>query len=187
MLGNPNIDQTIRDTAGKVELGEDLIGLLGRLGDTQQVVLCVDDGHLQSRSLLLGLPIFLEPASHRNALLVCTAPDDSNFDGALTEVTDAQRRGILSEIQLPDVDGPMLTHLMSQWGSTRKDDERISEVLERVSRVQLTGLRFKVARAWAQDLVEQPDVSVATECDISKSHSKSSCRTYPFGCGGSRR
>ena len=106
--------------------------------------------------------IFVEPASHRNALLVCTAPDDSKFDGALTEViTDAQRRGSYLRYSCRMSMARCSRIGCVSGGANQRTMSGFWEVLERVSRVEQPGLRFKVARAWAQDLVEQPDVSVA--------------------------
>ncbi len=81
--------------------GEDLVGLLGRAGENQPVALLVDDAHIQARSLLLGLPLYLEPSASRDALLVLGAPAELPAQGPLSDLLeDARDREILTVVEL---------------------------------------------------------------------------------------
>ena len=93
-LPNGPLPPEISDIAQRLDYHEDRIGLLGRLGSHVQVALLLDDAQVQSRSVLLGLPVFLEPGDGRNTLLVCAAPSKPAHDGPLSEViSDAAARG----------------------------------------------------------------------------------------------
>jgi len=108
------LDDDIRAALPQLGYGEDLGGVLGRAGKHTPVALLVDDAQIQSRSMLLGLPLFLEPTGDRDALLVVTAPDDAALDGPLAEVVEEARgREPLVEITLPDF-GPEAAGVLAE-------------------------------------------------------------------------
>ena len=80
------LDDEMRAALPQLGYGEDLVGVLGRAGRHAPVALLLDDAQTQSRSCLLGLPLFLEPSGARDALVVVTAPTDPADDGGLAEV-----------------------------------------------------------------------------------------------------
>lgn len=89
----------------KLRYAEDLLGVLGRAGESAPVALLLDDAHLQSRAVLLGLPLFIEPSKSRRSLLVLGAPADPAEDGPLVDIiADARAREILVEVELPPWD-----------------------------------------------------------------------------------
>ena len=104
----------IRGALGNLGYGEDFVGLLGRAGETESVALILDDAHLQSRSVLMGLTLFMEPGDARKALLILAAPGETREDGVLAEViTDAREREILVEVTLPSVEVPLVNALLA--------------------------------------------------------------------------
>lgn len=112
-LSRAPLDKQLADALPQLQLGEDLIGLFGRVGDSTPVAMLLDDAHLQSRSFLLGLTLFVEPAPDRNALLVVAGPSDRRHDGPLVELlADAKRRACLTEIDLPAWDQAFAADLL---------------------------------------------------------------------------
>ena len=110
------LPEELRKVLPQIRYGEDLVGLFGRLGDKQPVALLLDDAHLQSRAILLGMPLFLEPAPGRQALLVVTAPDNPQDDGPLADLlADAAARNILVQIGLPQLDPELARHLIAAY------------------------------------------------------------------------
>ncbi|MCB9522172.1 MAG: tetratricopeptide repeat protein [Myxococcales bacterium] len=117
MIKRSPIEPKLLEALPNLRFGEDRIGLLGRVGDKAPVALLLDDAHIQSRSVILGLPLFCEPAPERNALLVLAGPDDPKDDSALNELLgDAQDRGLLTEIQLPPLDEAFAAQLIQAAG-----------------------------------------------------------------------
>lgn len=97
------LEASLKEALPRLKFGEDRIGLLGRAGDSVPVALLLDDAQIQSRSVLLGLPLLMEPSDKRNALLVVAAPSDTKNDSGLSELlADARHRKILTEITLPE-------------------------------------------------------------------------------------
>lgn len=114
VLSRAALEPNIAQALDQLRLGEDLVGVLGRAGDKGQVAFLLDDAHLQSRSAMLGLPLLVEPAPERAALLVMTAPDDPAQDGPLIELlVDARERDILTEITLPAWDAALAGALLT--------------------------------------------------------------------------
>jgi tetratricopeptide (TPR) repeat protein len=110
------LPEELRKVLPQIRYGEDLVGLFGRLGDQQPVSLLLDDAHLQSRAILLGMPLFLEPAPGRQALLVLAAPDNPQDDGPLADLlADAAARNILTQVALPQLDPEMARHLIAAY------------------------------------------------------------------------
>ncbi|MEZ4431383.1 MAG: tetratricopeptide repeat protein [bacterium] len=110
----------LRAALDKLRYAEDLLGVLGRAGDKAPIALLLDDAHLQSRAVLLGLPLFIEPAPTRNVLLVLGGPADPADDGPLADVVvDARSRGILTEIALPAWGEDRAAALLAAAGADR--------------------------------------------------------------------
>lgn len=116
------LDDDMRAALPKLGYGEDLVGVLGRGGRHAPVALLVDDAWIQSRSMLLGLPLFLEPTGDREALLVAAAPDDPSDDGALGEIIEEARgREQLLEITLTAPDAESLEAFVEAAGEGTVD------------------------------------------------------------------
>ncbi|MEE2787307.1 MAG: hypothetical protein VX589_08205 [Myxococcota bacterium] len=164
ILAESELPAELKDVLPKLNLSEDIIGLFGRLGEHQPVALCLDNAHLQARSMILGLPIFLEPSKERNATLICAAPDSPADDGALADViADAQARGMLTEIHLPPLDDEEFVTLWSMHGG-KAGDPRIGEVLSQLAGIVDHDLRKAAARAWCEALAASDDeTTVETE------------------------
>ncbi len=141
--------------------GEDLVGLLGRAGENQPVALLVDDAHIQARSLLLGLPLYLEPSASRDALLVLGAPAELPAQGPLSDLLeDARDREILTVVELTAPD------------PSRAEDARLPEhpgALRALAVAALEGARFHglaLGRVlghdedWVEDLLHDEDHEV---------------------------
>ncbi len=112
------LPEELRKVLPQIRYGEDLLGLFGRLGDQTPVACLLDDAHMQSRAVLLGLPLFLEPSPGRKALLVLGAPDNPQDDGPLTDVlADAAARNNLTQIGLPQLDPEFARHLVAAYES----------------------------------------------------------------------
>ncbi len=110
------LPEELRKVLPQIRYGEDLVGLFGRLGDKQPVALLLDDAHLQSRAVLLGMPLFMEPAPGRRALLVLGAPDNPQDDGPLGDIlADAAARNVLTQVTLPPLDPEMARHLIAVY------------------------------------------------------------------------
>ena len=142
----------IRKALGNLGYGEDFIGLLGRAGEDLPVALVLDDAHLQSRSVLMGLTLFMEPGDARRALLVLGAPDETREDGVLSEViSDARERELLVEITLPTVDEEFIQALVDARFSTPPQDwaEPLAQSAERFPR---GADRLRWVNAWLDDL-----------------------------------
>ncbi|MCB9539667.1 MAG: tetratricopeptide repeat protein [Myxococcales bacterium] len=147
------IDPKLREAFDKLGYGEDWVGLLGRVGDSAPVALLLDDGHVQSRAVLLGLPLFVEPAPDRKALLVMAAPDDPNDDGPLAEViADARERELLVEITLPDFSVEHVSALCDAWFHG-KAPAWADVLVEAVPAVRAP-LQLACARAWLAALTD---------------------------------
>jgi len=107
----PALAENLKEAVTRVQYGEDFIGILGRVGREQPVALLMTDAHLTSRSVLLGLPLFLEPDQNRDALLVLWA-EEGQTSGPLDEIVgEARRRGRLTEITVPRPTSSSLSHL----------------------------------------------------------------------------
>jgi len=143
------LDDELRKVLPQIRFGEDLVGLLGRLGDKAPVALLLDDAHLQSRAVLLGLPLFLEPAAGRKALLVLAGPDNPADDGPLADILqDAAGRNALTQLQLPAIDPEFVRHLLAAYDRPSAQAER---VLQFTQGPFFGGERLRIARAVLQD------------------------------------
>lgn len=150
------LPEELRKIIPQLRYGEDFVGLLGRAGDTQPVALIADDAHLQSRTLLLGLALYLEPAPSRNALLVLGGPEDARLDGPLSEVIgDAKARGILTEITLPDVSEDTLKALIEGWFGEGDARAVWAAPLASTLADARGPLAYAAARAWLGALQDQ--------------------------------
>lgn len=110
----------LRAALDKLRYAEDLLGVLGRAGERTPIALLLDDAHLQSRAVLLGLPLFIEPSPTRKVLLVLGGPADPTADGPLADVVaDARARGILVEVTLPAWDETRARDLLAAAGADR--------------------------------------------------------------------
>ena len=143
------LDDEQRKVLPQIRFGEDLVGLLGRLGDKAPVALLLDDAHMQSRAMLLGLPLFLEPAAGRKALLVLAGPDSPNDDGPLADILqDAGARNALTQLQLPTLDPEFTRHLLAAFDRSSGEAER---VLAYTQGPFFGGERLRIARAVLAD------------------------------------
>lgn len=150
-LARAPLDKKLKDALPQLQLGEDLIGVFGRVGDQTPVALLLDDAHLQSRAFLLGLTLFVEPAPNRAALLVVAGPADRRHDGPLNELLlDARRREILTEIDLPAWDASLTADLLAE----RFGERRPAEVAETLAALpgERPAVQMTLAHAWLDDL-----------------------------------
>ncbi len=160
MVRRAPLDEPLASALDQLQLGEDLIGVFGRAGEKAPVALLLDDAHLQSRAVLLGLALYLEPSATRRALLVVGAPDDANDDAPLAEVLgDARERGILEEIRLPDVDA----HFAGALWKARFGAPAPTGVAEAIAARakpgpgSLASDALRLARAWLDDAADPAD------------------------------
>lgn len=148
-IARSSIDPALLAQLDKLRFGEDLIGLLGRAGDSAPVALLLDDAHLQGRSVLLGLTLFVEPSPDRNALLVLAGPDDPAQDGPLAEViADAKDRGILTEIALPVWDERRAGGLVSAFFGASAPADWAAPLAANGTESASDSDRMRCARAW---------------------------------------
>ena len=150
VLGRAPLDQQIAQALDQLRLGEDLIGVLGRAGDKEPVAFLLDDAHLQGRSVLLGLPLLVEPAPERRALVVLACPDEVGHDGPLAEVlADAKERDILLDIRLPAWDADFAADLLqARFGEVPAEWPAL---LAQVG-VGREAVRLGEAHRWLEDL-----------------------------------
>ncbi|MFN3197058.1 MAG: hypothetical protein ACE366_01400 [Bradymonadia bacterium] len=155
LLEQVDLPEQLTKIIPQLRYGEDFVGLMGRAGDSAPVAMIVDHGHIQSRSLLLGLALYLEPAPERKALLVMGAPEDPKFDGPLSEIIgDARGRGILTEFTLSDWNAEVAGALVNTWyGDT--DHGAVTEALVAALDGVLGEGAFGAARAWLSALEGQ--------------------------------
>lgn len=122
LLERAPLNDELKKALPQVRFSEDLIGAFGRVGDQAPVALLLDDAHLQSRAILLGLPLFLEPSPKRAALLILGAPDQPQDDGPLGDVLfDASARNVLTQIALPGLDPEFTRHLLQAYDRPASD------------------------------------------------------------------
>lgn len=154
-LARAPLDGQLKEALPQLQLGEDLVGVLGRVGDQTPVALLLDDAHLQSRAFLLGLTLFVEPAPSRAALLVVAGPADRRQDGPLNELLlDARRRDVLTEIDLPAFDASMAEALLTaRFGAAPAEGvARALSELPGADAAEQLGL----AHAWLDHLGDAP-------------------------------
>ena len=149
------IDSALESAIPQLQFDEDRVGICGRLGVHFASVLLLDDAEFCSRTYLHGLPVFLEPDDQRNALLVCAVAHGGQHLGPLEEVLiDADSRGILTRVELPNLNAEHATALFSAIVTDVVD----AEVGELISRVSLShggeSLRWAAARSWCNDLLQ---------------------------------
>ncbi len=138
----------------KLRYAEDLLGVLGRAGEQAPIALLLDDAHLQSRAVLLGLPLFVEPSASRKAIAVLGAPADPAHDGPLVDViADARQREILVEIELPPWDAERAEGLLRARFDAAPTGWAPALVAATVGR---PAEALAQARAWLDDLAD-PD------------------------------
>ncbi len=138
----------------KLRYAEDLLGVLGRAGEQTPIALLLDDAHLQSRAVLLGLPLFIEPSKTRKSLLVLGAPADPAHDGPLVDViADARAREVLVEVELPPWGAERAEALLEARFDTAPTGWAAALVAATVGR-PAEGLAQ--AHAWLEDLAD-PD------------------------------
>ena len=163
ILERATLDGELAQALDHLQHGEDMVGAFGRAGESQPVALILDDGHLQSRSVLLGTPIFMEPSDTRNALLIVAGPEDDRFDGPLSElILDAKERELLHEIQLPSPDADWIGRLLSARRGDETPANWAARVAEFAGEAEASD-RVRVARAWADDLATAPDPETRLE------------------------
>lgn len=105
----------LADSFAKLHYDEDRLGLLGRLGCQFPVALLLDDVDFSSRTVLYGLPVFLEPDPGRNALLICGLGSNNTHVGPFSDVIeDAEIRGALTRIELPAVSAELAVDALRQ-------------------------------------------------------------------------
>ncbi len=152
MLHRSPLEAKLKEALPNLRFGEDRVGLLGRVGDSVPVALLLDDAHIQSRSVMLGLPLFMEPAPDRNALLVVAAPSDPGDDSALTELlADARSREILTEITLPALDAKGADALWAAaFGDAAGHGAALAAACETTGR---PALALGLAQAWLTALI----------------------------------
>jgi tetratricopeptide (TPR) repeat protein len=160
LLRRASLDPQLAAALDQLQLGEDLLGVLGRAGEKQPVALLLDDAHLQSRAVLLGLAIFLEPAGQRDALLAVGSADDPADDGPLAEVVaDAADRGLLTEIRLPAFDASGAAALWTaRFGAAPAP--ALAQALAEAAKPRPGSTpadALRVARAWIEDLADAAD------------------------------
>ncbi len=150
----------LKNALDRLGYGEDMVGLLGRIGDKQPIAFIVDDAHLEARSMLLGSALFLEPAPERKALLVLGGPDDAAQDGSMGEILeDARGRGCLTEIRLPaftpEFAGALL---LARFGEVPKGlAAALYDAVDHVGeRTEVE--RLRIAQAWLSDIATGDEV-----------------------------
>lgn len=157
-LARAELDKQLKEALPQLQLGEDLVGVLGRVGDTQSVAMLLDDAHLQSRSLLLGLTLFVEPAPNRAALLVVSGPADRRHDGPLVELlADAKRREILTEIDLPAWDATFAADLLTARFEARPEGQLAQLLADATSAGERPAIELTLAHAWLDALADSDD------------------------------
>lgn len=152
-LARGEFPEEIRNAIPQLRFGEDRLGLLGRAGDRAPVALLLDDAHIQARSIILGLPLFLEPAPQRKALLVLGCPEDPQHDSALSELlADAEERGILTQITLPKLSEEGAEALLvAAYGA---EAAPLAQALYAQCEAPRERTRWALAQAWLQAIAE---------------------------------
>ncbi len=148
------LEDAMRGALDQLRYGEDWVGLFGRVGEREPVALLLDDAHVQSRAILLGAPLFLEPSATRKALMVVAAPDEASDDGPLAEViADAAEREMLVDVVLPALDEALLGSLIRAWFHGEGPDwtTRLMAALP----AGAPAVRFACARAWLAELTDK--------------------------------
>lgn len=152
-LSRANFPDEIKKALPQLSFGEDRVGLLGRAGDAAPVAYLLDDAHIQARSSILGLPLFVEPAPNRRALLVLAGPAGPEDDSALVELlADARDRGILSEITLPALDETRAAALLT--AAFGPEAASLAGALTAASADPDPATAWRLAHAWLGDISE---------------------------------
>ena len=150
----PSLSETLSEAVKRVEYGEDFIGILGRVGRSQPVALFLTEAHLYSRSCLLGLPLFLEPDTERDALLVLSSRDGA-VTGPLQETLDeAERRGVLTILDVPALTSEEVRKVVQGTPGLKIDEGQLLEAEEQHLSVD------SVRTLFLKHLADQADESV---------------------------
>ena len=150
----PSLSETLSEAVKRVEYGEDFIGILGRVGRSQPVALFLTEAHLYSRSCLLGLPLFLEPDTERDALLVLSSRDGA-VTGPLQETLDeAERRGVLTILDVPALTSEEVRKVVQGTPGLKIDESQLLEAEEQHLSVD------SVRTLFLKHLADQADESV---------------------------